>query len=86
MEIKNLEVNKGTAARNLLKDFTTDFILAIGDDHTDEDIFRALPKSAYTIKVGTLRSEAMYSLSDVDTVRLLLRKMTRKRTKASGVL
>lgn len=75
VEIKNMEVNKGTAARSFVQLYPGDFILAIGDDHTDEDIFKALPSIAYSIKVGSLRSEARYSLPDVNTVRQLLSQM-----------
>lgn len=72
VEIKNSEINKGKAASNYIfgKDF--DFILAMGDDHTDEDIFENLPDSAITIKVGSSVSEAQYYLRDVDEVRNLL--------------
>jgi trehalose 6-phosphate synthase/phosphatase len=84
IEIKNIEVNKGTAAANLLDEFPSDFILAIGDDHTDEDTFRAMPGNAVTIKVGTLRSEALYSLPDVETVRELLGKMSRVKASHSS--
>src|SRR5690606_35141429 len=54
VEVKNAEINKGRATYSLLNkdDMAHDFILAIGDDYTDEDIFKALPESAYTIKVG----------------------------------
>ena len=77
IEIKNMEVNKGTAASDFLEDYPSDFIIALGDDHTDEDTFRAMPGNAVTIKVGTLRSEALYSLPNVESVRELLSRMAR---------
>ena len=84
VEIKNMQVNKGTAAAAFLNDFPAEFILAIGDDHTDEDTFKAMPGDAYTVKVGTLRSEAIYSLPSVETVRELLGKMARVKSKSSS--
>lgn len=72
IEFKNMEVNKGKAALNWLYDKTPDFILALGDDHTDEDIFKALPNDAFTIKVGNNLSEAKYYLNDFNEVRKLL--------------
>ena len=52
IEIKNAGINKGTAAARWLGTDQPDFILALGDDRTDEDTFRALPPEAYTVKVG----------------------------------
>ncbi|MFC3559426.1 bifunctional alpha,alpha-trehalose-phosphate synthase (UDP-forming)/trehalose-phosphatase [Pedobacter jamesrossensis] len=72
IEFKNMEVNKGKAALNWLYNKNPDFILALGDDHTDEDIFRALPNDAFTIKVGNHISEAKYYLNDYKEVRKLL--------------
>ena len=75
LEIKNIEVNKGKAAQNWLHDRNTDFILALGDDHTDEDIFKALPESAYTIKVGSNISAAKYYLRNPVEVRMFLKEL-----------
>jgi trehalose 6-phosphate synthase/phosphatase len=72
IEFKNIEVNKGKAAQNWLLDSHPDFIIAFGDDHTDEDIFRALPDEAFTIKVGSNISAAKYYLKDYNEVRDLL--------------
>ncbi|MBX6380081.1 MAG: bifunctional alpha,alpha-trehalose-phosphate synthase (UDP-forming)/trehalose-phosphatase [Thermoflavifilum aggregans] len=72
IEIKNAEVNKGKAARALLKEQRYDFILAIGDDATDEDTFRAMPSRAYTIRVGSTLSSAQYYLRSYQEVRALL--------------
>ncbi len=45
IEVRPSGINKGTAAQEWLKDRAPDFILGIGDDWTDEDLFRALPRS-----------------------------------------
>ncbi|MDX1629819.1 MAG: trehalose-phosphatase, partial [Fulvivirga sp.] len=75
VEIKNLEVNKGKAALKWLTETNPDFILAIGDDWTDEDTFKAMPDKAFTIKVGDIHSAANYSVSEPKDVRKLLKSL-----------
>jgi trehalose 6-phosphate synthase/phosphatase len=72
VEIKNAEINKGKAALSYTYGQDFDFLLAMGDDHTDEDIFESLPDLATTIKVGSSVSAAKYYLTDVKQVRELL--------------
>ncbi len=74
IEIKSSLINKGRAAQNWLSKQQYTFILAIGDDNTDEDLFAALPKEAYSIKVGVTPSKARYSLSSQKEVLPLLWK------------
>lgn len=62
LEVKSTLYDKGTSALTLLKKRDYDFILALGDDRTDEDLFAALPQKAFTIKVGTAISVAKYNL------------------------
>lgn len=75
IEVKNMEINKGKAALNLMERDHFDFIAAIGDDHTDEDIFRILPPGAVSIKVGSNISSADYFLRNPFEVRRLLRSL-----------
>ena len=49
-----------------------DFILAVGDDWTDEYTFDAMPEGAYTIKVGAKTTKADYYIENVELVRELL--------------
>ena len=72
IEVKNVEINKGRAALSWLHDSHFDFVMAIGDDHTDEDIFKALPENAITIKVGSQVSAARYYLRNFQEVRQFL--------------
>jgi trehalose 6-phosphate synthase/phosphatase len=74
LEIRNAEVNKGKAAVEYISQNPCDFIIAIGDDHTDEDIFMQLPETAVTIKVGSKLSAAQYFLQNVNGVRIFLNK------------
>lgn len=76
IEIKNIEINKGRAVSALLNNNQYDFALAIGDDHTDEDTFKAMPENSVTIKVGSNSSVAKYYMNDVKEVRKLLQGFT----------
>ncbi len=75
IEIKNAGVNKGRAASKVLQETEHDFIMAIGDDWTDEYLFKAMPETAHTIKVGVQATAAAFCLQDVDKVRELLKNM-----------
>jgi trehalose 6-phosphate synthase/phosphatase len=76
IEIRNSGVNKGTAGLEWLKQYAPDFILGIGDDWTDEDLFRALPPPAFSVCVGLASTAARYYLSGPATVRKLLHELS----------
>jgi trehalose 6-phosphate synthase/phosphatase len=75
IEVRNTGVNKGTAAMEFLAAQNADFILGVGDDWTDEDLFRALPPSAFSVRVGMANTAARYYLTNHTAVRRLLREM-----------
>jgi trehalose 6-phosphate synthase/phosphatase len=75
VEIKNIEINKGKAVTGFVQDGEYDFIMAFGDDHTDEDIFKALPNNAVTVKVGSSISAARFYTGDYKDVRAFLRDL-----------
>jgi trehalose 6-phosphate synthase/phosphatase len=50
-------------------------IVAIGDDRTDEELFRALPGSSVTVAVGNEPSSAKYRVADYRAVRRMLRSV-----------
>jgi trehalose 6-phosphate synthase/phosphatase len=62
VEIRNAGVNKGISGIYFLSKYSCDFILAMGDDMADEDLFRALPQTAYAIKIGIAASYAKFKL------------------------
>ena len=69
MEVKNFKNNKGSAAKHWLGSKNWDFILAIGDDYTDEDTFKALPKeNSCSVKVGFNNTAADYNIDSVEDV------------------
>ncbi len=80
VEIKNQGINKGRAARHWIERENWDFILAVGDDVTDEDVFSVLPEQGYSIKVGLRPSLAKYNVERSQDVLLLLTAL------ASGML
>jgi len=68
IEVKKAGYDKGSVALRLLGQVPYDFILAIGDDKTDEDLFRCLPREALTIKIGISPSTARYNLRNQQEV------------------
>ncbi len=83
VEVRNAGVSKGSAALEFLATDAFDFVLAIGDDNTDEDLFRALPESAFSIRVGLAGSHARFNLSDHTDVMRLLRELAKSPEPAS---
>ena len=77
VEVKNSGVNKGIAVRRWLEKQKHDFILAIGDDWTDEDTFEVVPESAYSIKVGIGFTKARYTIPSPGDARSLLREIAK---------
>jgi trehalose 6-phosphate synthase/phosphatase len=75
IEVRVAGVDKGTVARKFLEEQDYDFILAVGDDKTDEDMFRALAGRAITIKVGIGNTLAQYNLSNQQEAIELLQKL-----------
>jgi trehalose 6-phosphate synthase/phosphatase len=76
LEVKSMIVTKGRAAETWIAQKKYDFILAAGDDYTDEEMFGALPEHAYSIKVGFAASKARFNVDSVKEIRLLLKKLT----------
>jgi trehalose 6-phosphate synthase/phosphatase len=77
LEVKQHEINKGLATEMALKKFKPAFVLAAGDDYTDEDMFKALPDTAYSVKVGSGASKARFFVESVEEIRKLLLKLAK---------
>jgi len=73
LEVKSGKYDKGQAALSLMKNKNFDFILAAGDDKTDEFLFKALPDNAYTIRVGLIPSVANFNVSGFSNLLKLLK-------------
>ena len=76
VEVRNSGINKGIAAMEWLSGRTPDFILGVGDDWTDEDLFRALPPAAFSVRVGVATTAARYYLGNPTAVRRMLRELS----------
>jgi trehalose 6-phosphate synthase/phosphatase len=75
IEVKPTGMNKGIAALNFLSSSRYDFIMAVGDDWTDEYLFELLPESAITIRVGLKKTHAKYNCETYKDVRKILQKL-----------
>jgi trehalose 6-phosphate synthase/phosphatase len=75
VEVRNAGVNKGVAAHYWLAREQFDFVFAAGDDWTDEDMFTALPESAWSVRVGITSSRARFNMHDSREVITLLKRM-----------
>jgi trehalose 6-phosphate synthase/phosphatase len=76
VEVRQQGVTKGAAFRAIVEELGPfDFILALGDDTTDEDTFNAVPDSAHTVHVGEGSSRARVSLASPAAVRTFLRAL-----------
>ncbi|MBD3266163.1 trehalose-phosphatase, partial [bacterium] len=77
LEIKNTGVNKGATTVKWLATDEWDFVFAVGDDVTDEDIFAVLPDQAYSLKVGYGLSKANYNVDSYMEVRQIIKEMAK---------
>jgi trehalose 6-phosphate synthase/phosphatase len=72
IELRISGVDKGSVAKQFLEGASYDFIMAAGDDKTDEDMFKALADRAVTIKIGPGHTAAQYNLSNqLEVIHLL---------------
>jgi len=74
LEIRSAGADKGSAAKRWLA-HDPDFVLAAGDDYTDEDTFMAAPPHAHTIRVGFGRTTAKFRAPDTDAIFELLSRL-----------
>lgn len=73
VEVKLSWANKGEVLARLLEACPApDFLLAAGDDRTDEDLFARMPEEAWTIHVGSRNTRARFRLAEqAEMLRLL---------------
>lgn len=78
VEVRQHGVNKGIVLPAILASIITspeEFVVALGDDRTDEDLFAALPEHCVGIKVGSGPTLATRRLRDHEAVRAFLRDL-----------
>jgi len=78
VEVMHKEIGKGIAVKGILNAGNYDFILSVGDDVTDEEVFELLSANpdAYSIKVGSGRSLAGYRINSANEVVSFLNKLS----------
>ena len=75
-EVRPRGINKRLVIAAALEDASPQsYIVAIGDDQTDEDMFAALPENGLAIRVGAGSSIAPHRLADVAEVRAFLAEL-----------
>lgn len=80
IEVRARDINKGVATLKLLEEASYDFILAAGDDRTDEDIFSVLPEEAISIRIGVSFTKAKYNVAQQQEFPVLLDALANKAT------
>jgi trehalose 6-phosphate synthase/phosphatase len=76
IEVRLRGVSKALVAHRVMGEIPPEVqVVAIGDDRTDEDLFRALPRSTLTVAVGLGPTHARYRLGDFRAVRRVLRTL-----------
>ncbi|MBS1604756.1 MAG: bifunctional alpha,alpha-trehalose-phosphate synthase (UDP-forming)/trehalose-phosphatase [Bacteroidetes bacterium] len=75
VEVRISGFDKGASALRILGDMDPDFVLCLGDDTTDEDMFKALEGEGYTIKVNNGASAAQYTILSQQQVLPLLNSL-----------
>ena len=75
VEVRMSGYDKGSIVLRIVKEYSPDFILCIGDDTTDEDMFRALQNRAFTIKVSSTSTAAQYTVFSQKNVLPLLNQL-----------
>jgi trehalose 6-phosphate synthase/phosphatase len=76
IEVKSIQYDKGTVASALINKDNYDFILALGDDSTDEDLFKVVPDYGFTIKVGIKPSNARFNVKNQQQIFEILKLFT----------
>ena len=72
IEVTSRKFDKGSAVNELTKNKKYDHIVCIGDDVTDENMFKTLNESSTTIKVGIKNTLAKFFIDDTKSVVNLL--------------
>lgn len=85
VEIKSPDYTKGSEVNRLLQSGNYDFILAMGDDTTDDDMFQVLPSWAETIKIGHVSECALYNLPSQSETLPFLRALMERKSTGEGV-
>ncbi len=76
LEVKSALASKSQAAAIWHEHADYDFILAAGDDQTDEELFASLPGGAHSIRIGLGMTNAAYFLENPGELRVFLKEIS----------
>jgi trehalose 6-phosphate synthase/phosphatase len=82
VEVKPKGLSKGATVKKLLDDIKPDFVLCLGDDKSDEEMFRTFSETSqdnmavFACTVGQKPSQANYYVNDNKAVVALLSQLT----------
>jgi trehalose 6-phosphate synthase/phosphatase len=80
VEVRPQEADKGLALKRLLADGSGgETVVAMGDDRSDEELFRAATPSPYTFAASSLPTHAHYRIDGPSAVRALLARFLERR-------
>jgi trehalose 6-phosphate synthase/phosphatase len=80
LEVRLVGIDKGTTAQKIIDSFKPEFTLCIGDDTTDEDMFRVLRDKGHTIKIGRGNTAAEFTIPAQGQVVPFLQNLLRQQT------
>ncbi len=86
VEVRSTRVSKGTFYRSHLPDGGWDFVLAAGNDWTDEALFAALPVHAISVRVGIAPSASKFNVETVEEILSLLERLAAKDSVSKGTV
>lgn len=77
IEVRALGISKANYVHSVLERIPdSSFILCIGDDKTDEEMYQALPENSVSIHVGSFHAASTYFLDSPTKVKELLREIS----------
>ncbi|WP_207493641.1 bifunctional alpha,alpha-trehalose-phosphate synthase (UDP-forming)/trehalose-phosphatase [Aridibaculum aurantiacum] len=77
LEVRQTGVDKGITALKMLNHFNPEFTLCLGDDTTDEDMFKTLDGKGVTVKIGTGATAANFNIPTQAEVLPFLQQVTK---------
>ncbi len=75
VEVRSSKVSKGTFFQTHLAQEPWDFVLALGDDWTDESLFSALPPESHSVRIGISASTARFNVETQEEALGLLERL-----------
>lgn len=75
IEVRSSKVSKGTFFQTHLADQPWDFILAMGDDWTDESLFSVLPPESHSVRIGLSASTARFNVESAEDALEILERL-----------